>query len=125
MQDRNKIIDNINDVISSLEDVHLKLKNKGKIIGKLRSSRDLVKKERTTKLTVKDFFVKDCKSRGIERINEYTPFVWGEVIGLMERYHESMVSSSEVNSSICDCVDPFEKVIAYKCVGCGNLKEDL
>jgi len=44
VKDLDKINKQINDVIFALEDTHLRLKGKGKLIGKLRSSRDLVKK---------------------------------------------------------------------------------
>ena len=43
MKNLDKINKQINEVISALECPHLRLKGKGKLIGKLRSSRDLVK----------------------------------------------------------------------------------
>lgn len=36
-------IKQIDQVIDALNDIHLKLKNKGKLIGKLKSSRDIIK----------------------------------------------------------------------------------
>jgi len=38
-----KIFSQINDVIIAIEDINLRIKNKGKLIGKLRSSIDLIK----------------------------------------------------------------------------------
>lgn len=42
---KNKIEDQINSVIHELENPHVDIRGKGKLIGKLRSSRDLAKNE--------------------------------------------------------------------------------